>query len=70
MNCQRFPHSNDIFVFGQVTDCGLIVDIDQTPACKLVEDKFDVKADFPDCCPVFDCEEGAQIVYKKKGGKE
>lgn len=48
-------------------DCGPIIDTDLSP-CKLVEDKFNVSEEFPTCCPVYDCEEGAEIIYKSKAG--
>ena len=52
----------------EVQDCGLIVDLEKTPDCTLLEDQYDQKAEFPECCPVYDCTEGAEIVYKNKAG--
>merc|ERR1719167_71687 len=47
----------------EVTDCGPIIDLKKSPGCQLLKDASDPKADFPDCCPVYDCEEGSEIVY-------
>ena len=45
----------------EVTDCGPVVDLEATPGCSLVKDGADPKADFPACCPVYDCEEGTEV---------
>merc|ERR1711931_144696 len=34
-------------------------------ASKLVKDGADPKAEFPGCCPVYECEEGAEVKYVK-----
>jgi len=47
----------------EVTDCGPVIDIEKTPDCELLADQYDVKDDFPNCCPVYDCAEGADITY-------
>jgi hypothetical protein len=47
----------------EVTDCGPVIDLKATPGCQLVKDKSDPKAVFPECCPAYDCEEGAEVVY-------
>ena len=47
----------------EVTDCGPVIDVEKTPDCILLKDQYDVKEDFPTCCPVYDCAEGADIVY-------
>jgi hypothetical protein len=47
----------------EVSDCGPLVDTEKTPGCTLLKDEFDPKAEFPDCCPKYDCEEGIEIVY-------
>ena len=49
----------------EVTDCGPVVDLELSPGCQLVKDGADPKADFPACCPVYDCEEGTQVKYVK-----
>merc|ERR1712029_159246 len=49
----------------EVTDCGPVVDVEASPGCQLVKDGADPKADFPACCPVYDCEEGAGVKYVK-----
>ena len=49
----------------EVTDCGPVVDVEASPGCQLVKDGADPKADFPACCPVYDCEEGAEVRYVK-----
>merc|ERR1711930_484 len=49
----------------EVTDCGPVVDLKATTGCSLVKDGADPKADFPACCPVYDCEEGAEVRYVK-----
>merc|ERR1739838_701127 len=47
----------------EVTDCGPVVDLKKTPGCQLLKGEADPKADYPDCCPVYDCEEGTEVVY-------
>ena len=47
----------------EVTDCGPVIDLKATAGCQIVKDKADPKAAFPDCCPVYDCEEGTEVVY-------
>merc|ERR1711937_900943 len=50
----------------EVTDCGPVVDLANTPGCTLVkEGGADPKAEFPECCPVYDCEEGTEVKYVK-----
>ena len=49
----------------EVTDCGPVVDLEATPGCRLVKDGADPKADFPACCPVYDCDEGTEVKYVK-----
>lgn len=46
------------------------MDIKKTPGCKILEDEFDAKKNFPDCCPKYDCEEGIEIIYENKNPKE
>jgi hypothetical protein len=43
-----------------VEDCGPLPK--PNPKCKL-SDKTNKTADFPDCCPLFDCEKGATLEY-------
>jgi len=64
----RNTKTNKTFLGEEVQDCGLIVDLEKTPDCTLLEDQYDQKAEFPECCPVYDCTEGAEIVYKNKAG--
>ena len=45
----------------EVKDCGPVVDLEATPGCFLVKDGADPKADFPACCPVYECEEGTEV---------
>merc|ERR1711862_23147 len=47
----------------QVTDCGPAVDLKASPGCQLLKDEADPKADFPACCPVYDCEDPEEVVY-------
>merc|ERR1712098_129425 len=47
----------------EVTDCGPAVDLKATPGCQLLKGEADPKANFPDCCPVYDCEEGVEVKY-------
>ena len=54
----------------EVSDCGPLVDLEKTPGCKLLKDEFDPKAEFPDCCPKYDCEEGVEVAYVTPKGKE
>merc|ERR1712038_316582 len=49
----------------EVTDCGPVVDVELSPGCQLVKDGADPKAEFPRCCPVYECEEGAEVKYVK-----
>merc|ERR1712186_131515 len=49
----------------EVTDCGPVVDLKATPDCFLVKDGADPKADFPACCPVYECEEDTEVKYVK-----
>jgi len=38
---------------------------------RISDNQFDAKAEFPNCCPVYDCPEDAEIIYKnKKGAKK
>merc|ERR1712098_509850 len=39
------------------------VDLKATPGCQLLKGEADPKANFPDCCPVYDCEEGVEVKY-------
>ena len=48
-----------------MTDCGPVVDLAASPGCVLLKDVADPKADFPACCPVYDCEEGTEVRYVK-----
>jgi hypothetical protein len=43
-----------------VEDCGPLPK--PNPKCKL-SDKTNKTADFPQCCPIFDCEQGAKLEY-------
>ncbi|XP_046743950.1 uncharacterized protein LOC124409977 [Diprion similis] len=43
-----------------VEDCGPLPK--SNPKCKLSE-KTNKTASFPDCCPIFECEEGAKLEY-------
>ena len=47
----------------EVKDCGPVVDLEATPGCFLVKDGADPKADFPACCPVYECEEGTEVTH-------
>ena len=47
----------------EVTDCGPVIDVEKTPDCVLLEDAYNVTLAFPNCCPVYDCVEGADITY-------
>ncbi len=47
----------------EVIDCGPLVDLAKTPACKLLPAEGATEKEFPDCCPRYDCEEGAEVVY-------
>ena len=48
----------------EVIDCGPLVDLEKTSGCKLLPaDKGATEAEFPECCPKYDCEEGADVVY-------
>merc|ERR1712029_629658 len=47
----------------EITDCGPVVDLKATPGCQLLKGEADPKANYPDCCPVYDCEEGVEVKY-------
>nr|KAF7416866.1 hypothetical protein H0235_011397 [Vespula pensylvanica] len=47
-------------LFELVEDCGPLPKAN--PKCKL-SDKTNKTASFPDCCPIFECEEGAKLEY-------
>ena len=42
-----------------------MVDLKATPGCVLVKDGADPKAEYPACCPVYECEEGTEVKYVK-----
>ena len=64
----RNTKTNATFLGEEVTDCGLIIDVEKTPDCQIVEDQYDAKAEYPTCCPVYECPEGTEITYKNKAG--
>merc|ERR1739846_185428 len=51
----------------EVEDCGPVIDLQATIGCQLVPEGSpqgaNKTAPFPDCCPVYDCEEGTEVVY-------
>jgi len=49
----------------EVTDCGPVIDDEKSPGCTKLVNEFDEKADFPNCCPVHDCEDENAVVYVK-----
>merc|ERR1711942_361220 len=54
----------------EVTDCGPVVDLKATPGCVLLKEEADKKAPYPDCCPVYDCEEGVEVKYVNTPSEE
>jgi len=67
----RNTKTNKTFLGEEVTDCGPLVDLEKSPDCTQLDDQFDAEAEFPSCCPVYDCPEDAEIIYKnKKGAKK
>merc|ERR1712095_102961 len=67
----RNTKTNKTFLGEEVTDCGPLVDLEQSPDCTQLDEQFDAEAEFPSCCPVYDCLEDAEIIYKnKKGAKK
>lgn len=66
----RNTKTNKTFLGEEVNDCGPLVDTEKSPDCKQVEDQFDTEADFPACCPVYDCPEGTEVFYVQKAGSE
>jgi len=64
----RNTKTNKTFLGEEVTDCGPLVDLEKSPECVELPEEFDTEAEFPGCCPVYDCPEGAEIVYKEKKG--
>ncbi|XP_040567774.1 uncharacterized protein [Lepeophtheirus salmonis] len=47
----------------EVTDCGPLIDLEKSPGCKLMKEDTDTTAPFPECCPVYDCEEDTEVIY-------
>lgn len=47
-------------LFELVEDCGPLPK--PNPKCKISE-KTNKTASFPDCCPIFECEQGAKLEY-------
>jgi len=47
----------------EVTDCGPVLDVEASVGCRLLKDASDPKAEYPSCCPVYDCDEGVEPVY-------
>jgi len=70
----RNTKTNKTFLGEEVTDCGPLVDLEKSPDCIQLDDQFDPEGEFDStadtfsCCPVFDCPEDAEIVYKNKKG--
>ena len=64
----RNTKTNKTFFGEEVTDCGPLVDLEKSPDCQQLDDQFDAEGEFPSCCPVYDCPEDAEIVYKNKKG--
>merc|ERR1711931_497860 len=54
----------------EVTDCGPVVDLKATPGCTLLKNEANKKAPFPECCPVYDCEEGTEVKYVPTPSKD
>jgi len=50
-------------LFENVTDCGPVIDLDKTPSCQLVQEQYDVEDPFPGCCPVYDCDQEAEVFF-------
>jgi hypothetical protein len=57
----RLPSPESGRLAEEVTDCGPVVDLKATPGCQLLKGEADPKAEFPACCPVYDCEEGTEV---------
>merc|ERR1711902_54469 len=70
----RNTKTNKTFLGEEVTDCGPLVDLEKSPDCTQLDDQFDAQGEFDatadtaSCCPVYDCPEGAEIVYRNKKG--
>merc|ERR1719150_370226 len=47
----------------EVTDCGPVLDLEATAGCSLIQGEADPKAEFPGCCPAYECEEGTEVKY-------
>jgi len=62
------PGASKTPILGEkVTDCGPAVDLQKSAGCKLVpkaelEEGAALPA-YPDCCPVYDCENPDDVVY-------
>ena len=63
LNISIIENGTKIRLAEEVTDCGPVIDTEETPGCVLLPDEYNVTAGFPDCCPIYDCEEDAEIVY-------
>ena len=65
MNILFFPlPDGKTYLREKVIDCGPAVDLEKTPGCvKIPIDETHAEKPFPECCPLYDCEEGTKIVY-------
>lgn len=62
--CKAILNKNNQTVYGEeVTDCGPLLDLEKSVGCTLLKDQVDKEAAFPDCCPLYECPEGAQVFY-------
>lgn len=66
----------EVVLAEEVVDCGPLIDLKQSKGCTLVNDNAATEESeakvFPECCPQYDCEDEAEIVYVGAGpaGKE
>ena len=70
----------EVVLAEEVVDCGPLIDLEKSTGCALVKDDdsenkeeaAEKKKQFPECCPKYDCEDEADIVYVGAGpaGKE
>merc|ERR1712066_402540 len=57
----RFNQVQGLWKPGDLVTCALLWPIKMRQT--LLKGEADPKANYPDCCPVYDCEEGTEVVY-------
>ena len=67
----------EVVLAEEVVDCGPLIDLEKSTGCTLFKENAEAKEtaepkQFPECCPKYDCDDEAKIVYVGAGpaGKE